>query len=140
MEADVLQGKWDQIRGDIKKNWAKLTDNDLDVIAGQRDKLEGLIQEKYGYSKAKVRREVDNYIDELDGTMTDVRSRVKSAVADAGEKLQVGRDRAKEALGNVADKAPEELVYVVQEYPWAILGAMLLVGVVVGLLIRSRNS
>jgi uncharacterized protein YjbJ (UPF0337 family) len=139
MDADVIQGKWDQIRGDIKKNWAKLTDNDLDVIAGQRDKLEGLIQEKYGYSKAKVRREVNNYIEELDGTISDVRSRVKSAVADAGDALSEGRNKAQKAISNVADKAPEELVYVVQEYPWAVLAAMLLIGVVVGLIIRNRN-
>jgi ElaB/YqjD/DUF883 family membrane-anchored ribosome-binding protein len=99
-----------------------------------------MIQERYGYSKAKVRREVNNYIDELDGTMSDVRSRVKSAVSDAGDALNEGRTKAREALSNVADKAPEELVYVVQEYPWAVLAAMLLIGVVVGLIIRNRNA
>jgi len=46
MNADILQGKWKQLRGDVKKWWGNLTDDDLDKIAGERDKLIGRVQER----------------------------------------------------------------------------------------------
>lgn len=48
MNKDMLQGMWKQVRGDIKTKWGKLTDDELDQVAGQREKLLGLIQQKYG--------------------------------------------------------------------------------------------
>jgi len=51
MNTDILQGMWKQVRGDIKTQWGKLTDDELDQVAGQRDKLLGLIQQKYGENR-----------------------------------------------------------------------------------------
>lgn len=51
MNKDILQGMWKQVRGDIKTKWGKLTDDELDQVAGQRDKLLGLIQQKYGENR-----------------------------------------------------------------------------------------
>jgi uncharacterized protein YjbJ (UPF0337 family) len=59
MNTDVLKGKWKQLRGEAKKWWGELTDDDLDKIAGDRDKLVGMIQERYGYAKEEAEREVD---------------------------------------------------------------------------------
>jgi uncharacterized protein YjbJ (UPF0337 family) len=58
MNTDILQGKWKQIRGEAKKWWGELTDDDLDKIAGERDKLIGVMQERYGYTKDNAEREV----------------------------------------------------------------------------------
>jgi uncharacterized protein YjbJ (UPF0337 family) len=58
MNKDILQGKWQQMRGEMKKWWGQLTDDEFDKIAGDRDKLIGLLQEKYGYSKEKAEEEV----------------------------------------------------------------------------------
>ena len=63
---DILQGKWKQFRGKVKEEWGELTDDELDQIEGRRDQLVGLLQEKYGYSKARAEREYDNFLDELD--------------------------------------------------------------------------
>jgi uncharacterized protein YjbJ (UPF0337 family) len=60
--ADVMKGKWKQIRGDVKRMWGDLTDDDLDRIEGDRDKLAGLIQERYGRSKMEAEREVDEFL------------------------------------------------------------------------------
>jgi len=49
--------------------WGKLTDDDLDKVAGKRDKLEGLIQEKYGYAKQKAHDEVDRFLREQEREM-----------------------------------------------------------------------
>lgn len=59
MNADILKGKWKQIRGDAKKWWGKLTDDDFDQIEGERDKLVGRVQERYGYAREEAEAEVD---------------------------------------------------------------------------------
>ncbi len=59
MNGNVLQGKWKQITGSAKKRWGKLTGNRLNAIRGDRDRLLGLIQEKYGYVRQKAGRQVN---------------------------------------------------------------------------------
>lgn len=54
-----MQGKWKQLRGNVKQWWGKLTDDDLDRIDGRRDELIGLVQERYGYAREKARAEVE---------------------------------------------------------------------------------
>ena len=66
MNADVLQGKWKQLRGEVKKWWGNLTDDDLDKIAGERDKLVGRLQERYGYAKERAEAEVERRLREYD--------------------------------------------------------------------------
>ena len=61
MNADVLKGQWKQLKGDIKMRWNKLTDDDLDVIDGAREKLEGRLQERYGWAKDKAATEIDSW-------------------------------------------------------------------------------
>ena len=62
MNADVLAGKWKQIQGEVKKQWGKLTDDDLAIVEGQKDKLVGLVQERYGYAREQAEREVDQFL------------------------------------------------------------------------------
>jgi len=63
MNKDILQGKWRQMRGEMKKWWGELTDDEFDKIEGDRDKLIGLLQEKYGYSKEKAEEELGRRFD-----------------------------------------------------------------------------
>jgi uncharacterized protein YjbJ (UPF0337 family) len=58
MNADILKGKWKQIQGEAKKWWGDLTDDELTRVDGEQDKLVGLLQEKYGYSKEKAEAEI----------------------------------------------------------------------------------
>jgi uncharacterized protein YjbJ (UPF0337 family) len=62
MNSDVLAGKWKQLKGDIKSQWGKFTDDDLAMVEGQRDKLVGLVQERYGYARQQAEREVDQFL------------------------------------------------------------------------------
>jgi uncharacterized protein YjbJ (UPF0337 family) len=50
-----VEGNWKQMRGRVKEQWGKLTDDDLNVISGRRDQLEGMIQERYGYARERAR-------------------------------------------------------------------------------------
>jgi uncharacterized protein YjbJ (UPF0337 family) len=61
MNWDKMEGKWKQLKGSVKTRWGKLTDDDLDVIAGQKDQLVGRIQERYGIAKDQAQREVDEW-------------------------------------------------------------------------------
>jgi len=61
MDWNRVEGNWKQLKGKVKEQWGKLTDDDLDVIAGKRDQLEGKIQERYGIAKDKARTDVDDW-------------------------------------------------------------------------------
>lgn len=61
-EKDILKGMWKQLRGEAKSKWGELTDDELDEVAGERDKLLGLLQEKYGYAKVKAGQEIDEFL------------------------------------------------------------------------------
>lgn len=59
MNRDWLEGNWKQARGKVRERWGKLTDDELDVIAGRRDQLIGRIQELYGNTRDQVERDLD---------------------------------------------------------------------------------
>lgn len=61
MNWDTIEGDWKQFRGSMRQQWGKLTDDDLDVVAGKRDQLAGKIQEKYGIAKDEAERQIDEY-------------------------------------------------------------------------------
>lgn len=64
MDKDILSGKWKQLKGEFKKQWGNLTDDDLEKAEGDRDKLLGVLQEKYGYSKDQARENLDRFLNE----------------------------------------------------------------------------
>jgi len=61
MNTDQMAGKWKQMKGAVKSKWGKLTDDDLDVINGEREKLVGRIQERYGIAKEEAQLQVDDF-------------------------------------------------------------------------------
>lgn len=61
MSNDQLAGNWKQFKGKIKEQWGKLTDDDLDVIAGKRDQLLGRIQERHGVAKDEAETQVRQF-------------------------------------------------------------------------------
>jgi uncharacterized protein YjbJ (UPF0337 family) len=60
MNKDIFEGKWKQMTGDMKQWWSKLTDDDIKKVEGSKDKLIGLLQEKYGYQREKAEEEVNS--------------------------------------------------------------------------------
>jgi uncharacterized protein YjbJ (UPF0337 family) len=61
MNSDQMEGKWKQVTGKVKEKWGKLTDDDLQMIAGKRDQLVGKIQERYGIAKEEAQKQVDEF-------------------------------------------------------------------------------
>lgn len=62
MNSDILKGKWMQVKGAVKAQWGKLTDDELDQVEGNAERLVGLVQERYGYQKERAQQEVDSFL------------------------------------------------------------------------------
>jgi uncharacterized protein YjbJ (UPF0337 family) len=61
MNKDVFKGKWNQLKGNVRKQWGKLTDDDVDQIRGDSEILLGRLQERYGRTKEEAQREFENW-------------------------------------------------------------------------------
>ena len=61
MDWNRVEGSWKQVKGAVKANWGKLTDDDLDLINGRREQLEGKLQERYGLAVDQIRKDVDTW-------------------------------------------------------------------------------
>jgi len=61
MNWDRIEGNWKQVIGKAKAQWGKLTDDDLDVVAGRREQLAGRIQERYGIAKDEVEKQIADW-------------------------------------------------------------------------------
>ncbi len=66
MNRDVLEGQWKQLKGKVKQQWGRLTDDELNQINGRYDELAGLIQERYGYSRDEAANELDMFLNNVD--------------------------------------------------------------------------
>ncbi len=62
MNWDRVEGDWKQLKGKAKEQWGRLTDDDLDVVAGKRDQLAGKIQASYGLTKDEANAEIDRWV------------------------------------------------------------------------------
>ena len=61
MNWDITQGKWDQLKGSVKEQWGDLTDDEITQIEGNRDKMAGKLQEKYGWTKTEVDEKMNDF-------------------------------------------------------------------------------
>lgn len=66
MNDDRLQGKWKRLKGNVREQWGKLTDDDVEQVKGKKDNLIGKIQEKYGVVKEEASRQVNDFFDRFD--------------------------------------------------------------------------
>ena len=150
MNHDIFAGQWKQMRGTLKSWWGKLSDDDFEWIEGQKNKLIGLVQEKYGYTRDQAQEEVDRRFNEdndKDSTAS-VRD-VKAKVYELGE---TAASKAREAVITLTDEfatagsairenklatMATDINSFIRKYPFALL----FVGIGLGyLLIRKRND
>ena len=98
---DFFAAKWQQMRGTLRSWWGKLTDEDWERIAGQKDRLVGMLQEKYGYAKDMALREVEQRFQEYTGqSFSTAGQEVKNAANDISQS-------AANAYGDAKAKAQE---------------------------------
>jgi uncharacterized protein YjbJ (UPF0337 family) len=61
----ILEGKWNQLKGKVRQKWGDLTEDDLERVAGKRDELVGVLQEKYGHTQEEAEKEVNEFLRNL---------------------------------------------------------------------------
>jgi len=138
VNTQVLQGQWNQIRGQLKKKWGQLTDDDLKFTNGNIDQLVGRIQHKTG----EARDAIEGFLDEMTSQGS---SAIASAADTAGQYARYAADQVQEGYNRISDQfgrqyeASRELV---RDNPAGSVatafGVGVLLGVVVGLALRSR--
>lgn len=62
MNEDIVKGHWKEIKGKLKQQWGKFTDDDLKTMEGNYEELEGLLQKQYGYGKEDAHREIKKFL------------------------------------------------------------------------------
>lgn len=70
MNRNEMEGNWKQLKGRAKEKWGELTDDDLDRIDGRRERLVGVLQERYGKSQDAASKEADEFFDNLEEAAT----------------------------------------------------------------------
>jgi uncharacterized protein YjbJ (UPF0337 family) len=61
MNWDEIKGKWHEMKGSVRAKWADLTDDDIEEMDGNREKMVGKIQQKYGVAKDEAEKQVDDW-------------------------------------------------------------------------------
>ena len=72
MNENILEGKWKQLRGYLRERWGEITDDELDQIAGKRDRLAGLLQERYGYTQMEADKQIDDFVSEWEAKVREL--------------------------------------------------------------------
>jgi uncharacterized protein YjbJ (UPF0337 family) len=138
VNTQVLQGQWNQVRGQLKKKWGQLTDDDLRFANGNIDQLIGRIQHKTG----EARDAIEGFLDELTShgasAVAQAAETAKQYAGYATDQMREGYNRLSDQFGN-SYEASQDLI---RENPTrsvaTAFGVGVLLGVVVGLALRSR--
>ena len=138
MNQQILEGDWNEIKGQLRQRWGQLTDDDLPQIRGDAEQIIGAIQRKTG----EAREEIAHYLQELSGSAASATDTATEAISDQAQ-------HASEAVQQLATQAADqvrsgyhEAERFVRHRPGASLavcfGAGLITGVVLALSLRSR--
>ena len=63
---DILTGKWHELKGQVRQQWGKLTDDDMLQLSGKTEELAGVLQQRYGFGKAQAETEIHNWLSKHD--------------------------------------------------------------------------
>jgi uncharacterized protein YjbJ (UPF0337 family) len=138
VNAQVLQGQWNQVRGELKKKWGQLTEDDLKFTNGNIDQLIGRIQSKTG----EARDAIEKFLGEATSQGA---SMVAQASEQVGEYARYATEQAREGYNRISDqfgRSYEQSQDMIRENPTRSIatafGVGVLLGVVVGMALRSR--
>jgi uncharacterized protein YjbJ (UPF0337 family) len=139
INAQQVQGSWNQIRGKLKEKWGQLTDDDLKIVGGNVEQMVGRIQQKTG----EMRETIESYVNDLLDQGQSVAQRTKATASQyaqqATEKAREGYQQASEQARQAYGSAERMVRQRPAESVAAVFGAGLIAGVVVGLMLHYRD-
>ena len=138
VNAQALQGQWNQVRGELKKKWGQLTDDDLRFTSGNIDQLIGKIQQRTG----EGREAIEQFLSEVTSRGA---TAISQAAGQVGEYARYAGDQMREGYNRISDQFGRGYEYsqeMIRENPGRSIatafGVGILLGVVVGMALRSR--
>jgi uncharacterized protein YjbJ (UPF0337 family) len=138
VNAQVLQGQWNQVRGELKKKWGQLTDDDLRFSNGNIDQLVGKIQQRTGEARDAIEQFLSEASSQGASAVAQAAGQVGQYARYAGDQVREGYNRISDQFGRGYDYSQE----MIRENPGRSLatafGVGVLLGVVVGMALRSR--
>jgi len=138
INAQILQGQWNEIKGSLKEHWGSLTQDDLRSFTGNVDQLVGVIQRKTG----ETREAVQKYLEEITSNGSSVVSTAVETARDYANRASEGMQDAYDNISQEIRSRYSDAEDVVRSKPAESLavafGAGLLAGVIVGLVLKSR--
>jgi len=146
INAQEIQGQWNKIRGQVKEKWGQLTDDDLALQGGNVDQLIGRIQQKTGVAREQIENFLGDLTSKGGSAVAGVAEAARGYAQQAGQYVGQAGDRLREGYGRVSDMAGQRYGMaedMVRQNPGqsvaAAFGIGLVVGVVVGLAMRSSR-
>jgi uncharacterized protein YjbJ (UPF0337 family) len=138
VNAQVLQGQWNQVRGELKKKWGQLTEDDLRFTNGNIDQLVGRIQSRTGEARDAIERFLSDATAQGSSAIAQAAEQVGQYARYAGDQMREGYNRVSDQFGRGYDVSQE----MIRENPARSVamafGVGVLLGVVVGMALRSR--
>jgi uncharacterized protein YjbJ (UPF0337 family) len=138
LNAQILEGHWNEIKGKLHERWGALTDDELQRAKGNVDQLVGAIQRKTGESREAIRKYLDEVADGGATKISQAAEAVRGFAANATESVQDAAQQASESVRSGMREGRQ----VIRQHPFesvmACFGAGLVTGVVLGILCRSR--
>ena len=108
INAQELQGQWNQVRGRVKQRWGQLTDDDLTLHSGNVDQLVGKIQQRTGEGREAIERFLNDLTSQGSSAVATAAESVRDYASQAGQYAAQAGDRLREQYGEWADTAQVE--------------------------------
>lgn len=105
MNSEILTGKWNELKGKVKETFGRLTDDDLMQVEGSSDRVVGLLQQRYGYSKDQAQREWDNFYNSYQNNATDTANDLADTAKNKLHDLSQGAAKVARDLADKVEKA-----------------------------------
>lgn len=131
---EELAGTWNEIKGQVKQEWGNISDDDLKQVEGNIDRLVGIIQKKTGQARTEIEKTLRSFSQESASMLGNVSQTIQDATKTvqnyAGQASEMAYERFGQAQELVRNRPAESLA--------VSFGTGLILGVVVGLIVRSK--
>ncbi len=131
MNEHIFKGSWKEIKGEVQKQWGKLTDDQLTEIEGNNNSIIGFLEKQYGYSKKKAEEELNRFLEENGDKLKNWIPRIYENI---GNQVSNAASQVKSA----SVKGSEVLKERIQDKPLAAVGIAALAGFLIGWCLKKR--
>jgi len=138
INAQELQGQWNQLRGRVKEKWGQLTDDDLQMQGGNLDQLVGRIQQRTGEGREAIEQFLGTLTASGGSGIAQAAETVRDYAAQAGDRLRENYGQYADRVRGGYDQATDAVRHNPGQSVAAAFGVGVVAGLIVGLAFRSR--